>query len=334
MKNGDQINMNGTSIVNSIETCEKKATREAYGDTLLELLNSGNKIVAVDADLSGSTTTKKINKIESCGISHLVNCGIAEQNMIDVACGLSLDGFIAFTGSFAVFGIGRCYDQIRNTLCYSNLNVKLCPTHAGISVGPDGGSHQMLEDIALLRALPNMRILVPSDYESAKSCIKLAALSAGPVYVRLGRAKLPLLYEEGCEVSFKGVNKLKDGDDITIIANGVEVAQALIASEILEKQGISCDVIDAYSVKPLCSDAILKSARKTSKVIVCEEHSINGGLCDAVASLLCRDYPCKCEFVAVKDTFGTSGEMDELMHLFNLDADAIVVSAKKLTCNK
>ena len=311
----------------SIDASVKKATREAFGQTLLELLDAGEKIVAVDADLTGSTTLKKlIDKYAN----NLINVGIAEANMIDVAAGLSLDGFTAFTGSFAVFGTGRCYDQIRNTVCYSNLNVKICPTHAGVSVGPDGGSHQMLEDVALMQVLPRMRVLVPSDFHSCCAALKLAYSENGPVYVRQGRAKVGQVYNESVELKLGGSFKLKDGNHCTIIANGVEVAESLKAAEALEEQGITCDVIDAYSVKPLDVAAIVASAKKTGKVVVCEEHSVHGGLCSAVAQLLAKEAPCKMEFVAVKDQFGTSGEFEELMSHFELDSKAIIEAVKKL----
>ena len=311
----------------SIDASVKKATREAFGQTLLELLDAGEKIVAVDADLTGSTTLKKLNEKY---VNNLINVGIAEANMIDVAAGLSLDGYTAFTGSFAVFGTGRCYDQIRNTVCYSNLNVKICPTHAGVSVGPDGGSHQMLEDVALMQVLPRMRVLVPSDFNSCCAALKLAHAENGPVYVRQGRAKVGQVYSENVELKLGGSFKLKDGSHATIIANGVEVAESLKAADALEEQGITCDVIDAYSVKPLDVTAIVASAKKTGKVVVCEEHSIYGGLCSTVAQLLAKEALCKMEFVAVKDQFGTSGEFEELMSHFQLDSEAIIEAVKKL----
>ena len=305
----------------------KHATREAFGKTLLELLDDGKDVVAVDADLTGSTTLKKLNENYS---DRLVNVGIAEQNMIDVAAGLSLTGSVAFTGSFAVFGTGRCYDQIRNTVCYSNLNVKVCPTHAGVSVGPDGGSHQMLEDIALMNVLPRMRVLVPSDYNSCSQALRLAYETKGPFYVRQGRAKVPQVYSSEVKMQVGGSFKLKEGKDVTILANGVEVAESLKAATELEEQGITCDVIDVYSVKPLDEEAIFNSVKKTGHVVVCEEHSVYGGLCSSVALLLAEKCPCKMSFVAVKDKFGTSGEFEELLVEFGLDASSIVKSVQGL----
>ena len=207
---------------------EKKATRAAYGETLIELANAGVPVVAVEADLSGSTTTKKLGDAYP---ERLFNVGIAEQDMVGVAAGLSLTGKVAFTGSFAVFGTGRVYDQIRNTVCYANLDVKIAPTHAGVSVGPDGGSHQMVEDIALMRVLPNMRVLVPADFAAAKAAIKLAAETPGPVYIRMGRASVPCVYDEDSVFEVGRAKVLREGDDVTIVACGVEIDEALKAAE-------------------------------------------------------------------------------------------------------
>lgn len=309
---------------------EKKATRAAFGATLAELAAAGMPVVAVDADLSGSTTTKKFATAAEENESRLFNVGIAEQNMIDVAAGLSLTGNVAFTGSFAVFGTGRVYDQIRNTVCYSNLNVKIAPTHAGVSVGPDGGSHQMLEDIALMRVLPNMRVLVPADYDACVAALKLAAETPGPVYVRMGRASVPCVYEPGCTLEIGGSRTLREGSDVTIIACGVEVNEALIAADHLAEEGIQAEVIDAYSVKPLDEDAILASAAKTGRVVVAEEHSVIGGLGAAVCALLSEKQPTRTALVGVRDQFGTSGEFEELMRHFGLDAQAIEEAVRSL----
>ncbi|WP_165056756.1 MULTISPECIES: transketolase family protein [unclassified Adlercreutzia] len=304
----------------------KKATRAAFGVTLAELADAGVPVVAVDADLSGSTTTKKL--ADAGHADRLFNCGIAEQNMIDVAAGLSLTGNIAFTGSFAVFGTGRAYDQIRNTVCYSNLNVKIAPTHAGISVGPDGGSHQMLEDVSLMRGLPGMRVLVPADYAAARAALKLAAATPGPVYVRMGRASVPCVYDDDVELELGRAYVLREGADVTIVACGVEIREALAAAEALAAEGVSAEVIDAFSVKPLDEGTILASVAKTRRVVVAEEHSVIGGLGSAVAELLARKHPAPCEFVGVRDRFGKSGEFEELLAYFELDAAAIVEAVK------
>lgn len=304
-----------------------RATREAFGETLVELAQAGLDVVAVDADLAGSTTTKKLGAYDP---ARLVDVGIAESDMIGVAAGLSLTGRIPFTGSFAVFGTGRCYDQIRNTVCYGKLNVKVCPTHAGLSVGPDGGSHQMLEDIALMNALPNMRVLVPADYESARAAIRLSAAIEGPVYVRMGRAKVPQVYEPGFEMVLGGSRVLREGTDVTLIACGIEVDQALRAAEKLAEQGVSAEVIDAYSVKPLDEKTVLASAAKTGRVVTCEEHSVNGGLGSIVASVLARNNPCPMRMIGTQDVFGTSGELAELLVKYGCDDNAIVAAAKEL----
>ena len=304
-----------------------RATREAFGETLVELAQAGLDVVAVDADLAGSTTTKKLGAYDP---ARLVDVGIAESDMIGVAAGLSLTGRIPFTGSFAVFGTGRCYDQIRNTVCYGKLNVKVCPTHAGLSVGPDGGSHQMLEDIALMNALPNMRVLVPADYESARAAIRLSAAIEGPVYVRMGRATVPQVYEPGVEMVLGGSRVLREGTDVTLIACGIEVDQALKAAEKLAEQGVSAEVIDAYSVKPLDEKTVLASAAKTGRVVTCEEHSINGGLGSIVASVLARNNPCPMRMIGTQDVFGTSGELAELLVKYGCDDNAIVAAAKEL----
>ena len=300
------------------QAAQKKATRAALGVTLAELAAEGLPVVAVDADLTGSTTTKKL--ADAGFAERLFNCGIAEQNMIDVAAGLALTGHVAFTGSFAVFGTGRAYDQIRNTVCYAGLDVKICPTHAGISVGPDGGTHQMLEDVSLMRSLPGMRVLVPADYASARGALRLAAATPGPVYVRMGRANVPAVYGEGVELELGGSCVLREGPDVTLIANGIEVDEALKAADLLAAEGIAAEVIDAYSVKPLDEESIC--------AVVAEEHSVHGGLGSAVAEAAARLHPAPLAFVGMDDRFGKSGEFEELLAFFAMDAAAIADAAK------
>lgn len=315
----------------SAEMAEKKlATRAAFGATLAELAEEGVPVVAVDADLTGSTTTKKFAAAAPENADKLFNCGIAEQNMIDVAAGLALTGHVAYTGSFAVFGTGRAYDQIRNTVCYSNLDVKIAPTHAGISVGPDGGSHQMLEDVSLMRGLPNMRVLVPADYAAARAAIRLAAETPGPVYVRMGRASVPAVYADGVELELGRAYVLREGSDATIVACGVEVEQALKAAQMLAAEGVEVEVIDAFSVKPLDEDTVLASVGKTGRAVVAEEHSVYGGLGSAVAETLARSNPAPVEFVGMRDQFGKSGEFEELLDYFDLGSRAIVEAVKKV----
>ena len=249
--------------------------------------------------------------------------------MIGVAAGLSLTGRTVFTGSFSVFGTGRCWEQIRNTVCDSGLNVKICPTHSGITVGADGATHQMLEDIALMRVLPGMRVLVPADYASAAAAIRFAAKTPGPVYVRLGREPLPEVYDESftCALPFAGVPR--EGTDISIMACGVEVAHALKAAELLAEEGISAEVVDVFSVKPLDEETIIASAAKTGRVLTVEEHSIYGGMGSAVAELLSEKHPVPVSRLGLS-TFGQSGSAAELLAYYKLDAAGIVERAKEL----
>ena len=307
------------------------ATRAGYGETLVELAAEGVDVMAVEADLSGSTTTKKLGEAYP---ERLVNVGIAEQNMIDVAAGLSLAGKVAFTGSFAAFGTGRCYDQIRNTVCYANLDVKVAPTHSGVTVGPDGGSHQMLEDISLMRGLPGMNVLVPADYWAAKQAIRIAAATPGPFYVRLGRAKVPEVYDAQTTLELGKSYVLSEGTDVTVIAAGVEVVQALEAKELLAAEGISAEVVDAFSIKPFDKETLLASVKKTGCVVTCEEHSTVGGLGSAVADILGENYPVPLERVGVRDSFGTSGDPNELLAEFKLDAAGIVEKVKAVLARK
>lgn len=303
-----------------------KATRAAFGETLIKLVDVGMDIMAVDADLCGSTTTAKFGAAYP---DRLFDVGIAEQNMIGVASGLALTGRTVFTGSFAVFGTGRCWEQIRNTVCDSGLNVKICPTHAGITVGADGATHQALEDIALMRVLPGMRVLVPADYASAVAAIRLAAATPGPFYVRLGREPLPEVYDEGftCDVAF--ANVLREGSDISIMACGVEVAQALAAADALAAEGISAEVVDVMSVKPLDEETIIASAAKTGRVLTVEEHSIYGGMGSAVAELLGEKHPVPVTRLGMT-TFGQSGDAAELLAYYGLDAAGIAARVREV----
>lgn len=296
-----------------------KATRAAFGATLIKLVEEGVDVMAVDADLAGSTTTGKFAEAYP---DRMVDVGIAEQNMIGVASGLALAGRTVFTGSFAVFGTGRCWEQIRNTVCDSNLNVKVAPTHSGITVGPDGATHQMLEDIALMRVLPNMRVLVPADYAAACAAIRLAATTPGPFYIRLGRAVVPEVYGDdfSCDLAF--ANVVREGADVSLMACGVEVAEALKAADLLAQDGISAEVVDVMSVKPLDEETILASAAKTGRVVTVEEHSVYGGMGSAVAELLGEKHPVPVTRIGMT-TFGTSGEPDELLAHFGLDASGI-----------
>lgn len=304
-----------------------RATREAFGETLAELAAEGLDVVAVDADLSGSTTTAKF---AAAYPDRFFNVGIAEQNMIGTAAGLAVAGKIAFTGSFAVFATGRAYDQVRNTVCYSGLDVKLAPTHSGVTVGPDGGSHQMIEDIALMRVLPGMRVLVPADFNAAKAAIRVAASTPGPFYVRLGRVSAPQVHPEDFDFEVGRAYVLREGADVTLAACGIMVSQALAAADLLAEEGIAAEVIDVATIKPLDAATIVGSARKTGVVVTCEEHSIIGGMGSAVAELLSEIHPTRIARVGVRDVFGTSGEPDELMAHFGLTATDIAAAAHEI----
>ena len=311
---------------------DKRATREALGETLLELAAEGrDDIVALDADLAKSTTTAKFAAKYP---ERFFDVGIAEQNMMGTAAGLAAGGMTPFTGSFAVFATGRAYDQIRNSVCYANLNVKLTPTHAGVTVGPDGGSHQMLEDIALMRVLPNMRVLVPADYWAAKGAIRAAASAQGPFYIRLGRMALPQVHGKDFVFEIGRAYVLREGADVTLAACGVMVERALAAADLLAGEGIAATVIDVSSIKPLDGPTILAAARATGAVVTCEEHSVIGGLGSAVAELLGESAPMPLERVGVRDVFGTSGEPEELMRHFGLTAEDVATAARKAVIRK
>jgi len=304
-----------------------RATREALGATLIELVDEGrDDIVVLDADLAKATTTVKFKAAHP---ERFFDFGIAEQNMIGTAAGLAAGGKTPFASSFAVFATGRAYDQVRNSVCYANLGVKIAATHAGVTVGPDGGSHQMVEDIALMRVLPNMQVLVPSDFTAACAAVRIAANTPGPFYVRLGRPAVPTLYEAAFEFALGRAYVLREGSDVTLAACGVMVARALQAAELLAAEGISAEVIDVMSLKPLDDATILASARKTGAVVTCEEHSIIGGLGSAVATALALEAPTPMELVGVRDVFGTSGEADELLAYFGLTGADIADAARR-----
>jgi transketolase len=306
---------------------ERRATREALGVTLAELAAEGLDVVVVEADLAGSTTTAKFRAAYP---ERFFNAGIAEQNMIGTAAGLAVTGKIAFTGSFAVFATGRAYDQVRNTVCYSGLDVKLTPTHAGVTVGPDGGSHQMLEDIALMRVLPGMRVLVPADVVAARAAIRTAAVTPGPFYIRLGRAAVPVIYGEDYRFELGRAFVLREGVHVTLASCGVMVEQALAAAGLLALDGIHAEVLDVATIKPLDVETITASAAKTGAVVTCEEHSVIGGLGSAVAEALGEHAPVPLERVGVRDSFGTSGEPAELLAHFGLTGADIAAAARRV----
>lgn len=305
-----------------------RATREALGETLIELVAEGrDDVVVLDADLAKATTTVKF---KAAYPERFFDAGIAEANMIGMAAGLAAGGKTPFAASFAVFATGRAYDQIRNSVCYPNLGVKIAATHAGITVGPDGGSHQMIEDLALMRVLPNMRVLVPADYRSAKAAIRIASTTPGPFYVRLGRAAVPEIYGEDAAFELGRAYVLREGSDVTLAACGSMVARALEAAELLAAEGVSAEVIDVWSVKPLDCETILASTTRTGAVVTCEEHSVVNGLGAAVATLLAEHAPAPMERVGVRDVFGTSGDPEPLMAHFGLTAADIAGAARRV----
>jgi transketolase len=295
------------------------------------MAGEGIDVVAVEADLSKSTTTAKFADRHP---DRFLNVGIAEQNMIGTAAGLAVAGKVAFTGSFAVFATGRAYDQVRNTVCYSGLNVKLAPTHAGISVGPDGGSHQMVEDLALMRVLPGMRVLVPADYRAARAALRIAASTTGPFYVRLGRAGVEDVYDEDFSFELGRAYILRSGNDVTLFACGLMVAEALDAAASLASEGISAEVVDVMTIKPLDVETIVASATTTGAAVACEEHSIIGGLGSAIAEVLGERHPIPLARVGVRDVFGTSGDPDALMEHFGLTAHHIAEAARAVIGRK
>lgn len=303
-----------------IDVSKKRSTREAFGKALVELGKENEKVVVLDADLSVSTQTKLFAKEFP---DRFFDIGIAEQDLIGTAAGLAAVGKIPYTATFAVFATGRTYDQIRNTVCYSNFNVKIVGTHGGITVGEDGATHQALEDIALMANLPNMTVIVPSDYAETFSAIKYASTINTPVYIRVARANLPDVFEDGYEISPKA-KLMREGKDVTIVTNGETLQESLIAVEELAQKGIDVELLHIPFVKPFDKDAVIKSAKKTGLVVTIENHSIKGGLGSAVCETLSEFYPTKVVRMGVDDEFGMSGTAKELMAHFKLDAKSIV----------
>lgn len=302
------------------------ATREGYGNALAELGAEYDNIVVLDADLAGSTKTAVFGKAFP---ERHINCGIAEGNMMSVAAGLAATGKVAFASSFAMFAAGRAYEQIRNSIGYPGLNVKIGASHAGISVGEDGATHQCNEDIALMRTIPGMVIINPSDDVEARAAVRAAYEHEGPVYLRLGRLAVPVINDHpGYKFELgKGV-VLHEGTDVTIIATGLEVAEATIATELLEADGISVKLINIHTIKPIDEDLIVAAAKETGKVVTVEEHSIIGGLGSAVCDVLCAKAPTKMMKIGVNDVYGESGPALELIKRYGLDGQSIYEKVK------
>lgn len=298
----------------------KKSIREAFGIELAELGKQNSNIVALDADLSGSTKTSIFAKSFP---ERFFNVGIAEQNLITTALGLSLTGKIPFAATFSMFATGRAYDQIRNSVCYQKANVKIIGSHGGITVGEDGASHQALEDIALMRNLPNMTVIVPCDYEQTRQAVRFAASYNGPVFIRLSRGDVPSIYSSDYKFSINKADVLKTGNDLTIFTNGDIVGEVLQAESILAKSGINAEIINVPVVKPLDADTIIESVKKTKLAVTVENHSIIGGLGSAVAECLSEKFPSRLIRIGVCDTFGQSGKVSDLLKYFELDAESI-----------
>ena len=305
----------------------KKSIRGAIGEELAELGNTNPNIVALDADLSGSTKTSIFAKAHP---ERFFNVGIAEQDLITTALGLSLTGKIPFAATFAVFATGRAYDQIRNSVCYQNGNVKIIGAHGGITVGEDGASHQSLEDISLMRGLPNMTVVAPCDYYQARQAVKFAAEHDGPVYIRSSRIDVPCIYDENYEFNPNKAVILKEGKDVSILTYGDITYEVVLAVEKLSEQGIDAELINVPVIKPLDTKTIAKSAKKTKLVITVENHSVIGGLGSAVAEYLSENLPTKMLRLGINDQFGQSGTPKDLLKYYNLDSEGIVEKVKEI----
>jgi len=304
----------------------KKATRDAYGEALAELGKINNKVVVLDADLSKSTKTVTFQKVFP---ERHINVGIAEADLIGTAAGFATAGMIPFASTFAMFAAGRAFEQIRNTVAYPKLNVKICPTHSGITVGEDGGSHQSIEDLALMRAIPGMVVLSPADATETKKMIFAAAEYYGPVYVRLGRLPVEDIFDDSYEFKIGVANTLAEGNDVTIAATGLVVNEAIEAAKILKEEGINARVLNFGTIKPLDGEALKKASLETKFIVTIEEHSVIGGLGGAVAEFVSENCPTKVIRMGVMDRFGESGRGEEMLEKFNLTAKDIVKKVKE-----
>ena len=306
---------------------KKVATRDAYGAALAKLGAEHDNVVVLDADLAGATKTGVFQKAFP---DRHFDCGIAEANMICVAAGMSTAGLVPFASSFAMFAAGRAFEQVRNSIGYPHLNVKIGATHGGISVGEDGASHQCCEDFALMRSIPGMVVMSPADDVEAQAMVRAAYLHQGPVYMRFGRAAVPVIHEEGMAFEIGKGEVLKEGTDVAIIANGLMVNEALVAAEELAKDGINAMVINMATIKPLDEELVIAAAKKCGKVITCEEHSVIGGLGEAVCGVLAEKCPTLVRRIGVNDEFGHSGPAVDLLKQFGLSCENIVATAKEL----
>ena len=299
----------------------KEATRNAYGKALAELVKERDDVLVLDADLTKSTKTIDAKKARP---EHHFNMGIAEGNMMAVAAGMAASNKVVYASSFAMFAAGRAFEQIRNSICYPNLNVKVCATHAGITVGEDGASHQCIEDIALMRSIPNMKVFVPCDQYQAKAIVKAVADIDGPCYVRLGRGAVEDVYDESYRFELGKGRVLKEGKKVALVATGMMVQEALKAAEVLAKEDISVTVVDMPCIKPIDEELIEKIAKFHELIITCEEHNVYGGLGSAVSEVASKKSPVRMEMMGMQDTFGESGTPNELLAKYGLNADHIV----------
>lgn len=304
-----------------------KATRESYGEALIQIGYENKNIVVLDADLSKSTKTNGFKKEFP---DRFFNAGIAEQNLMGMAAGMSNIGLVPFASTFAVFATGRAFEIIRNSICYPKANVKIAATHAGITVGEDGGSHQSIEDIALMCSLPNMTVIVPADHREAMEATKAAAIMEGPVYLRFGRCNTEDIFDDSYKFEIGKGTEIKKGDDAAIIATGMMVQKAIEAAKYLESEGIHVRVINISTIKPIDKEIIIKAVKETKGIVTAEEHSIIGGLGSMVSSVVCDKYPCKVKMIGIEDKFGESGTPDELMEKFKLTSYAISESIKEI----
>ena len=298
----------------------KKAIRQSYGEALADLGKKNEKIVVLDADLSSATKTNIFAKEFP---ERFLDMGIAEANMLGTAAGLATCGKIPYVSTFAAFAAGRAYDQIRCSVCYPKLNVKICVTHSGITVGEDGATHQMIEDISMMRTMPNMTVMTTSDDVETKWAVEEISKIEGPVYLRLARVKTSRIYDENKKFEIGKAIQIGEGTDATIFATGVTVEQALIAKEELHKQGIEVRVVDMHTIKPIDKEMIIKCAKATKKLISVEDHSVIGGLGSAISEVLTENYPVKLKRIGIKDCFGRSGKAEELIKYFGIDSESI-----------
>jgi transketolase len=317
-------------MLSEITVTGQKDTRSGFGDGILEAARRDPRVVALTADLLGSL---KLNAFVKEFPERFIQCGIAEANMIGVAAGLTIGGYIPYTTTFANFSTGRVYDQIRQSIAYSHKNVKICASHAGLTLGEDGATHQILEDIGLMKMLPGMTVIVPADYNQTKAATMAIAEHEGPVYLRFGRPVWPIFTKEEDFVLGK-VQYLSRGTDVTIFACGHLVWKAVEAGRILEEKGISVEVINVHTIKPLDEAAVWESIRKTGCAVTCEEHNVLGGLGDSIAQVAARHLPTPIEFVGTNDTFGESGKPSELLTKYGLDTPHIVAAAEKAIARK